>query len=98
MRQTIPTIVAEAKQRIAAGIAAGIKSGRNQANSILSDKGFALCSDNIASQVNKLDDPYIKVLDRLNAAALETRDNESTRREIEGALRDLAQLNRMNGV
>lgn len=96
LRQNIPAIVDEAKKRIAAEINAGIKSGRDQANKILSDKGLALCSDNIASQVNKLDDPYIKALDRLNNAAKEPQDNENTRKEIEGALRDLAKLNRLN--
>jgi len=95
LRSTIPTIVKEAKQRIADEIAAGIKSGRDQANKILSDNGLALCSDNISSQVNKLDDPYIKALDRLDKAAQETNDNETTRTEIEGALRDLAKLNRL---
>ena len=94
-RSAIPTIVSEAKKRIADEIAAGIKSGRDQANSILSSKGLALCSDNISSVVKKLDDPYIKALDRLNNAAKSSNDNATTRSEIEGALRDLAKLNRL---
>ena len=94
-RSAIPAIVSEAKKRIANEIAAGIKSGQDQAAKILSDEGLALCSDNIASQVNKLDDPYINALDRLNKAASETNDSETTRIEIEGALRDLAKLNRL---
>jgi hypothetical protein len=94
-RSAIPAIVSEAKKRIADEIAAGIKSGQDQAAKILSDEGLALCSDNIASQVNKLDDPYINALDRLNKAASETNDSETTRIEIEGALRDLAKLNRL---
>jgi len=95
LRSTIPTIVSEAKKRIADEIAAGIKSGKDQANKILSDNGLALCGDNISSQVNKLDDPYIKALDRLNNAVKTTNDNATTRSEIEGALRDLAKLNRL---
>lgn len=95
LRSVIPTIVSEAKKRIADGIATGIKSGQDQANEILSDEGLALCSDNIASQVNKLDDPYINALDRLNAAAAQENDNQTFRKEIEGALRDLAKLNRL---
>ena len=96
LRSAIPTIVSEAKKRIADEIAAGIKSGRDQANKILSDNNLALCSDDISKQVNKLDDPYIAALDRLEKAAKETNDNETTRKEIEAALRDLAKLNRLN--
>jgi hypothetical protein len=96
LRSTIPVIVSEAKKRIAAEIAAGIASGRSQADKILSDEGLALCSDDISKQVNKLDDPYINALNRLNAAAASTNDNETTRKEIEGALRDLAKLDRLN--
>ncbi len=96
LRSTIPTIVSEAKKRIADEIAAGIASGRAQANKILTDEGLALCSDDISKQVNKLDDPYIAALNRLNAAAANTNDNETTRKEIEAALRDLAKLNRLN--
>jgi hypothetical protein len=94
-RGAIPNIVSEAKKRIADEMAAGIKSGQDQAAKILSDEGLAHCSDNISSQVNKLDDPYIAALDRLNKAASETNDSETTRSEIEGALRDLAKLNRL---
>ena len=96
LRSAIPAIVSEAKKRIADEMAAGIASGRSQANSELSKRGLALCSDNIASKVNAIDDPYIKALDRLNNAAKASNDNESTRKEIEGALRDLAKLNRIN--
>jgi hypothetical protein len=96
LRSAIPAIVSEAKKRIADEIDAGIKSGRDQANKILSDNNLALCSDNISSQVKKLDDPYIAALDRLDRAAKETNDNETTRKEIEEALRDLAKLNRLN--
>ncbi len=95
LRSIIPAIVKEAKDRIADEMAAGIKSGQDQAKKIIDDEGLALCSDNIASQVNKLDDPYINALDRLNKAASETNDSETTRSEIEGALRDLAKLNRL---
>jgi hypothetical protein len=95
LRSAIPAIVTEAKKRIADEMAAGIKSGRDQASKILSDNGLALCGDNISSQVNKLDDPYIAALNRLNNAAAETNDNATTRSEIEGALRDLAKLNRL---
>ena len=94
-RQAIPTIVAEAKKRISDGIKAGIKSGRKQADDILSKYNLVLCSDNISKVVNKLDDPYIKALDRLNNAAKATNDNATTRKEIEGALRDLAKLSRL---
>jgi hypothetical protein len=96
LRSSLPVIVSEAKKRIADEIADGIKSGRDQANKILSDNGLALCSDNISSQVNKLDDPYIEALNRLEKAAKETNDNETTRKEIEAALRDLAGLNRID--
>lgn len=95
-RSAIPAIVTEAKKRIADEMAAGIASGRSQANSELSKRGLALCSDNIASKVNPVDDPYIKALNRLNAAANESNDSETTRKEIEGALRDLAKLNKIN--
>lgn len=98
LRSAIPAIVSDAKNRIADEMAAGIKSGQDQAKKILDDEGLALCSDNIASQVNKLDDPYIKALDRLNKAASETNDSETTRSEIEGALRDLAKLNRLKAA
>jgi len=96
LRSLLPGIVSEAKKRIADEIADGIKSGRDQANKILSDNGLALCSDNISSQVNKLDDPYINALNRLDKAARETNDSETTRKEIEEALRDLAKLNRID--
>jgi len=96
LRSTIPTIVSEAKKRIADEIDDGIANGRSQANKILSDEGLALCSDDISKQVNKLDDPYINALNRLNNAAANTNDNETTRQEIEGALRDLANLDRLN--
>ena len=95
-RSLIPAIVKEAKKRIADEMKAGISSGRSQANKILSDEGLALCSDDISKQVNKLDDPYIKALDRLANAAKNTNDSETTRKEIEGALRDLAKLDRLN--
>ena len=39
LRSTLPTVITQAKQIIADEIAAGIKSGRDQANSILSSKG-----------------------------------------------------------
>ena len=94
-RSAIPTIVTEAKKRIAAEIKAGIASGRSQADKILSDNGYALCSDNISSVVNKLDDPYINALNRLNKAASSTVDDAQARVEIEGALRDLAKLQRL---
>jgi hypothetical protein len=96
LRSTIPAIVDEAKKVIAAEIAAGIKSGRSQANKILSDEGLALCSDDISKQVNKLDDPYINALNRLKAAALNTNDSDAARKEIEAALRQLAGLDRLN--
>lgn len=51
--------------------------------------------NNISSGVKKLDDPYVKALDRLNNAAKASNDNATTRSEIEGALRDLAKLNRL---
>ena len=95
LRSAIPSIVSEAKKRIADEMAAGITSGKDQANKILSDNGLALCGDNISTQVKKLDDPYIKALDRLNNAAKASNDNATTRSEIEGALRDLAKLNRL---
>ena len=96
LRSSIPAIVSKAKKRIEDEIAAGIASGRAQANKILSDEGYALCSDDISKQVNKLDDPYINALNRLNNATANTNDNETTRKEIEAALRDLAKLNRLN--
>ena len=96
LRSTLPTIVDEAKKRIAAEIKAGVESGRSQANNILSDEGLALCSDDISTQVNKLDDPYINALNRLKAAALNTTDSDQARAEIEGALRQLASLDRLN--
>ncbi|MBR9997370.1 MAG: hypothetical protein KFF73_00295 [Cyclobacteriaceae bacterium] len=96
LRSSIPVIVSEAKKRIADEIAAGVKSGKDQANKILNENNLALCGDNISQQVNKVDDPYIKALDRLNQAASATNDNETTRAEIEGALRDLAKLNRLS--
>lgn len=95
-RSIIPVIVSEAKKRIAAEIAAGVKSGQDQAAKIVNDNGLALCGDNISQEVNKVDDPYIKALDRLDKAAAETNDNETTRTEIEGALRDLAKLNHLS--
>jgi len=96
LRSTIPTIVSEAKKRIADEVADGIESGRAQTDKILDDEGFALCSDNISKQVKKLDDPYIDALNRLSDAAANSNDNETTRKEIEGALRDLAKLDRLN--
>ena len=95
LRSSIPTIVSEAKKRIANEIDAGIKSGRSQASKIVSDKGGKLCSDNISSKVKALDDPYIKALDRLNNAAKSSTDNATARKEIEAALRELASLNRL---
>ena len=96
LRSAIPAIVDEAKKRIAAEIKAGIASGRSQADKILSDEGYALCSDDISKQVNKLDDPYIDALDRLKAAAQNTTDSDQARTEIEAALRQLASLDRLN--
>ena len=92
----MPAVITEAKKMVAAGITAGIKSGRNQANSILSDKGLALCSDNISSVVNAVANPYYAALNRLLNAVNNTTDNDQTRTEIAGALRDLAKLDQID--
>ncbi len=93
LRSSLPAIISTAKQTIADAEASAIASGRSQANSILSSKGYALCSDNITSVVNSVAAPYIAALNRILNAVNETNDNAQTRTELEAALRQLAGLN-----
>ncbi|HMB64788.1 MAG TPA: hypothetical protein VKN36_17030, partial [Eudoraea sp.] len=96
LRGVLPTVVDRAHQIINEAVAAGIKSGRDQANKILSDYGRVLCSDNIASVVNGTVKPYRDALNRLKNAVNTTNDTEQSRNEIEAALRQLAALDRIN--
>jgi hypothetical protein len=96
LRSALPAVIQKAKETIADAIDAGIASGRKQANDELSKRGLALCGDNIASVVRKVDDPYISALNKLLAAVEDTKDNAQTRIELEAALRNLAALNKID--
>ncbi|RTE55486.1 hypothetical protein EHW67_02670 [Arenibacter aquaticus] len=96
LRAALPTIIDDAKEAIDDAVAAGIKSGREQADKILDENNRALCSDNISSKVNGLVKPYQDALDRLKDAVDESNDTAQTRTELEAALRNLAGLNKID--
>lgn len=96
LRAALPAIIDNANEAIDDAVAAGIKSGRDQADKILDDNNRALCSDNISSKVNGLVKPYRDALDRLKDAVDDSNDNAQTRSELEAALRQLAGLNKIN--
>ncbi len=96
LRASLPTIVAEAKSRLSSGLSSAETQARNQIKSDLDNNGLQLCSDNLNSVINNAAAPYFSALDRLQAAAEETQDNDQTRSEIEAALRDAASRKRLN--
>lgn len=96
LRAALPGIMDRANKEIDDAVAAGVSSGRSQANKILKDYGRKLCSDNISSKVNGLVKPYKDALTRLKNAVNNSKDNAQTRKELEAALLHLAGLNRMN--
>ncbi len=96
LRAALPAIIDDAKEAIDDAVAAGIKSGRDQADKILDENNRALCSDNISSKVTGLVKPYQDALDRLKDAVDETNDNAQTRTELEAALRNLAGLHKID--
>ncbi|MGW9685854.1 hypothetical protein [Flagellimonas sp. 2504JD1-5] len=96
LRAALPGIIDRANQEIDDAVAAGIASGRSQANKILSDNNRILCSDNISSVVNSIVKPYRDALNRLKNAVNDSNDNTQTRNELEAALRQLASLDRIN--
>jgi hypothetical protein len=87
LRKSLPGIVDNAKTQIADGIASAKKKVRD---------ATTWCSGHPdLSVIDDLAKPYISSLNRLKAAALNTSDNGTTRKEIEAALRDLASRNRI---
>ncbi len=96
LRAALPGIMDRANREIDNAVAAGIKSGRDQANKILADYGRVLCSDNISSKVNGLVKPYKDALTRIKNAVDATNDNAQTRTELEAALLHLASLDKIN--
>jgi hypothetical protein len=96
LRASLPTIVSEAKSRLSSGLRSAETKARNQIESDLDENGLKLCSDNLNSVINGAAAPYFSALDRLQAAAKETQDNDRTRSEIEATLRDVASRKRLN--
>lgn len=98
LKEVIPGFINNANRIIDESVAAGIASGRRQANEILSDNGRALCSDNISNVVNGIVKPYKDALARLKKAieGSDNNDTEQTRIELEKALRDLIKLDKID--
>ncbi|WP_136468870.1 hypothetical protein [Flagellimonas onchidii] len=96
LRAALPGIIDRANDEIDDAVAAGVASGRSQANKILNDNNRVLCSDNISSVVNSMVKPYRDALNRLKNAVNNSNDNTQTRNELEAALRQLAGLDRIN--
>ncbi|MEX0314151.1 MAG: hypothetical protein AB3N18_08235 [Allomuricauda sp.] len=96
LRAALPGIIDRAQDESDDAVAAGIASGRCQANKILNDNNRVLCSDNISSVVNSMVKPYRDALNRLKNAVNNSNDNTQTRNELEAALRQLASLDRIN--
>ncbi|MFD2099264.1 hypothetical protein [Flagellimonas iocasae] len=96
LRAALPGIIDQAQDAIDDAVAAGLASGRSTINSYLSDYDRILCSDNLSGQIDAIVRGHRNALTRLRNAVSETNDNATTRAELEGALRDLASLDRIN--
>ena len=96
LREELPGIIQGAKDALATAISNGKAAGRAAANSELNKRGQALCGDNISSIVGNADNAYVNALNRLSNAVSETNDNETTRIELEAALRDLCRYSRLS--
>ncbi|MGN7515859.1 MAG: hypothetical protein ACTHOM_15895 [Allomuricauda sp.] len=96
LRAALPGIIDNAQQAIDDAVDAGLSSGRNTINSYLSDNNRILCNDNLSGQIDAIVRGHRNALTRLRNALNETNDNATTRTELEGALRDLSSLDRIN--
>lgn len=79
LRNSLPTIVDQAKRALHDGIESELRQHRGK-----------VYYNSLRSHLYSADNAYYAALDRLKAAALEARDNDATRRNIEAALRDVA--------
>ncbi|MEO2052971.1 MAG: hypothetical protein ABGX00_14535 [Allomuricauda sp.] len=96
LRAALPGIIDRAQTAIDDAVAAGLASGRSTINSYLSDNNRILCSDNLSGQIDAVVRGHRNALTRLRNAVSESNDNETTRTELEAALRNLASLDRIN--
>ncbi len=96
LRVVLPGIVAQGENALDDAVDAGTTAGRNTINSFLSDNDRVLCSDNLSGQIDAIVRGHRNALARLRNAVADENDNETTRTELEGALRDLAALDRLN--
>lgn len=87
LRQSLPTIVDNAKSQIASGVTTAKQKVRDATTWCSGHPDLSVIDDIVK--------PYYNVLNRLKAAALVTGDNGAARTEIEAALRKLASLNRI---
>jgi len=79
LRSLLPGIVDVAKKKLSDGIAAELRNHEGK-----------VYYNQLKSHLHSKDDAYYTALNRLKAAAQEIRDNDTTRREIEAALRAMA--------
>jgi hypothetical protein len=79
LRNSLPTIADRAKTALHDGIEAELRAHDGK-----------IYYNSLRSHLYSADNAYYAALDRLKAAARQTRDDDATRREIEAALRDVA--------
>ena len=96
LRQTLPNTISTALNTIDRQVRNGVSEGRKRAREELEERNRVLCGDNIQSIVDAIVKPYRDALKRMRNAVSNENDNEQTRKELEGALRNLARLNRVN--
>lgn len=96
LREVLPGIVTQGENALDDAVDAGTTAGRKIINSFLSDNDRVLCSDNLSGQIDAIVRGHRNALARLRNAVADENDNETTRAELEGALRDLAALDKLN--
>ncbi|WP_025742516.1 hypothetical protein [Aquimarina pacifica] len=96
LREILPNVISYSRNKIDESVEQGIKDGRSEANAILSNYGLALCSDNIETVVTGIVSPYKDALTKLENAIAITNDTELTRSKIADALKELADLSKID--
>ncbi|MEM9362252.1 MAG: hypothetical protein AAGA43_06430 [Bacteroidota bacterium] len=95
LRVTLPGIISDAEDAIDDAVSSTISAARTRIDNSLDDNDRVRCSDNLSGQLTAIVRGHRNALTRLSNAVNTQNDNETTRTELEGALRDLAAMDRI---
>ncbi|MEM6863755.1 MAG: hypothetical protein AAF575_01185, partial [Bacteroidota bacterium] len=95
LRAALPGIISDAEDAIDNAVSSTISDARTRINNSLNARDLVRCSDNLSGQMTAIVRGHRNALTRLGDAVNDQNDNETVRAELEGALRDLAAMDRI---